>query len=113
MSQPRRGDVWLADMEPVRGHEQGGRRPVLIVSRDSFNGGPAGLVVVLPISGTRRDIPLTVLVDDPEGGLRHPSAVYCDGIRSISKRRLVECWGQVSAETLAAVEHRLRGLLVL
>jgi len=44
---PRRGEVWLADLGPTRGHEQAGRRPVLIISDDIFNRGPADLVEVL------------------------------------------------------------------
>ena len=52
MSSPARGEVWLADLNPVRGHEQAGRRPVLVVSEDLFNQGPAGLAVVLPLTST-------------------------------------------------------------
>ncbi len=43
MSAPGRGEVWLADLNPTRGHEQAGRRPVLVVSEDLFNRGPAGV----------------------------------------------------------------------
>lgn len=51
---PARGDIWLADLNPVRGHEQAGRRPVLVVSVDLFNQGRADLVVVLPVTSTIR-----------------------------------------------------------
>jgi len=40
--------MWLADLDPTRGHEQAGRRPVLVVSDDIFNRGPADLVIILP-----------------------------------------------------------------
>jgi len=43
---PGRGEVWLADLDPTRGHEQAGRRPVLVVSDDIFNRGPADLVII-------------------------------------------------------------------
>ncbi|MDX2212140.1 MAG: type II toxin-antitoxin system PemK/MazF family toxin [Oculatellaceae cyanobacterium bins.114] len=46
MAQLVRGQVWLADLNPVKGHEQAGKRPCLIISVDLFNQGPAGLVVV-------------------------------------------------------------------
>ncbi|OYV95604.1 MAG: growth inhibitor PemK, partial [Planctomycetia bacterium 21-64-5] len=49
-SQPVRGEVWTVNLDPVRGHEQAGTRPALIVSVNRFNHGPAGLVVVLPIT---------------------------------------------------------------
>ena len=55
MSAPGRGEVWLADLYPTRGHEQAGRRPVLVVSEDLFNRGPAGLVIVLPTTSTVRN----------------------------------------------------------
>jgi mRNA interferase MazF len=109
----QRGEVWTADLDPTFGHEQGGRRPVLIVSVDSFNAGLSGLVVVLPITSRQRPLPLHIPVDPPEGGLRLPSAILCDAIRSIDRRRLIDCWGTISAATLALVEDRLRRLLGL
>jgi mRNA interferase MazF len=113
MPEPQRGEVWLADLNPTRGQEQAGKRPVLIFSVDAFNQGPAELVVVLPITSTIRPIPLHVIVQPPEGGLKTRSRILTDAIRSISKDRLVERWGQVSEETMATVENRVRTLLGL
>jgi mRNA interferase MazF len=110
---PQRGEVWLADLDPTFGHEQGGRRPVLIISVDSFNAGLSGLVVVMPITSRVRPLPLHVPVNPPEGGLRLPSAILCDAIRSIDQRRLVDCWGAVSPVTMGLVEDCLRRLLGL
>jgi mRNA interferase MazF len=108
-----RGEIWLADLTPTRGHEQAGRRPVAILSEDSFNNGPSGLVVVLPITSTIRSIPSHVVVEPPEGGLRVRSAVICEAIRSISIDRLVERWGRLSGRSLARMEDVLRILLRL
>lgn len=93
MTPPSRGDLWLADLSPTRGHEQAGRRPVLVVSEDLFNRGPAGLVIVLPVSSTLRPVPSQVPVSAPEGGLKGRSAVLCEAIRPISTDRLVARWG--------------------
>lgn len=41
MADPIRGEIWLADLGPGRGHEQFGQRPVLVVSDDDFNAGLA------------------------------------------------------------------------
>ena len=49
----------------------------------------------------------------PEGGLRMPSAILCDAIRSIDQRRLIDCWGTVNVSTMSTVEDRLRRLLGL
>src|ERR1700751_1944254 len=105
---PQRGEVWLADLDPTFGHEQGGSRPVLVVSVDTFNAGRSGLVVVLPITSRARPLPLHVPINPPEGGLRIASAILCDAVRSIDRRRLSDCWGTVNAPTLALVEDALR-----
>lgn len=110
---PSRGEVWLVDLNPTRGHEQAGVRPGLVVSTDSFNQGPARLAVILPITTRSRGILLHVTVEPPEGGLRDRSFIKCEDIRSIAKERLTERWGVVSARTMAAVEDRLRILLQL
>jgi len=108
-----RGDIWLADLNPIRGHEQSGRRPVLVVSVDGFNQSRADLVVVIPITSTLRPIPFHVVVQPPEGGLTNPSALLCEAVRSISKQRLVTRWNAVSASTMSQVEDRLRILMGL
>ena len=83
MSAPARGEVWLADLNPVRGHEQAGRRPVLVVSEDLFNQGPAGLAIVLPMTSTIRNVPSHVPVSAPEGGVKTPDG---DPVRGRSLR---------------------------
>lgn len=113
MSAPIRGEVWLADLNPTRGHGQAGRRPVLVVSEDLFNRGPAGLAIVLPMTSTVRKVPSHVLVSPPEGGVKNRTAILCEGVRSVSTERLVVRWGAVGRETMAAVEDRLRILLRL
>jgi mRNA interferase MazF len=113
MAHSQRGEVWTVDFDPVRGHEQGGLRPALVVSTDSFNAGPAALMVVLPITSRGKGIRWHVAIDPPEGGLTVQSFVKCDNVRSISQARLSRHWGIVSAVTLKAVEDRLRILLDL
>ena len=113
MMQPSRGDIWLIDLEPTRGHEQGGQRPALVVSVDPFNHGPADLIVVLPITSRSKAIPFHVELSPPEGGLRVPSYVKCEDIRSVAKERLYQRWGAVSQTTIESVEDRLRILLGL
>jgi mRNA interferase MazF len=113
MAEPRRGEIWLAHLHPTRGREQTGRRPVLVLSADFFNAGPADLIVVLPLTSTQRDIPLHVKISKGDGGTRNDSAILCDAIRSISKDRLISKWGALSREAIAEVEDRLRILLDL
>jgi mRNA interferase MazF len=113
MTAPARGEVWYVDLNPVRGHEQAGRRPALVISATTFNEGPANLVVVLPMTTRDRNIPLQVAVEPPEGGLPRRSLVKCEDVRSVDRRRLTRRLGAVSQTTLEAVEMRLRALLGL
>ena len=108
-----REDVWLVDLNPVRGHEQAGKRPCLIISVDLFNQGASGLAVVLPITSKEKGIPFHVELNPPEGGLKVRSFIKCEDVRSISIERLENRWGTVSLETLAAIEDRLRILMGL
>jgi len=85
----------------------------VIVSLDSFNQGPAGLVVVLPLTTTYRGIPLQVEVQPPDGGVRRRSFIKCEDVRSLSSERLMERWGALSAHVMAEVADRLRILLQL
>ncbi len=52
ITKPSRGQIWLVDLNPTRGHEQAAKRPCLVVSVDLFNQGASGLAVVLPITSS-------------------------------------------------------------
>jgi mRNA interferase MazF len=80
---------------------------------DLFNEGPAGLVVVLPITTKAKGIPFHAEINIPEGGLTQQSFIKCEDIRSVAKERLFKKVGRVSDETIKAVEDRLRILLNL
>jgi mRNA interferase MazF len=113
MSKIVRGEIWLMDLNPVRGREQAGKRPCLVISVDRFNQSPADLVVILPITSKDKQIPWHVKVQPPEGGLTMDSCIKCEDVRSISIDRLERKYGNVSSETLAVVENRLRLLMGL
>jgi mRNA interferase MazF len=111
---PSRSEIWLAELDtrpPARGHEQAGRRPVLVLSVDKFNHGPAGLVIVLPITSKAKGIPFHIQLDPPEAGLKQKSFIKCEDIRSIAKERLIKKWGTVKANTLISVEDSLKIIL--
>ncbi|MEK7396415.1 MAG: type II toxin-antitoxin system PemK/MazF family toxin [Candidatus Poribacteria bacterium] len=113
MLQPSRGEIWLINLDPTKGHEQSGIRPSLIISTDHFNLGPAELIVVAPVTTAQKSIPLHVEINPPEGGLKKRSFIKCDSIRSVTKERLIERWGVVSDITMLKVEKCLRILLEL
>ncbi|MEW6735431.1 MAG: type II toxin-antitoxin system PemK/MazF family toxin [Acidobacteriota bacterium] len=110
---PSRGEIWMGDLESGRGHEQAGRRPLLIISDSTYNRGPASLVIVLPITSKAKNIASHIAIVPPEGGLKVPSFIMCEAIRSISKERLTGWLGTVSNATLSAVEAKLKAILCL
>jgi mRNA interferase MazF len=101
-----RGDIWLAGLDPVLPGEQGGTRPVVIVSGDAFNAWPVGLVVVVPV--TTRDRGFSHHVAIVGGGLDRPSFVMPEYVRSISQRRLRHRMGRTELLTMGAVDEWLR-----
>ena len=108
-----RGEVRPADLDPVLGREQAGRRPVLIVSDDHLNRSAAGIVIALPITGTDRGIAAHVPIRPGEAGLTKPSVIMTDQVRTLSRRRPARRLGPVSPATMARVEDCLRVVLGL
>ena len=113
MDHPKRGDVWFANFDPTRGHEQSGNRPCLVVSVDAFNASAADLLIVVPITSQDKGIRSHVRIDPPEGGLKKVSYAKCEDIRSIARERLSKRWGRIHERTMSDVEIRLRILLGL
>jgi mRNA interferase MazF len=104
---PKQGEVWWIDLEPVRGHEQGKKRPCLVVSSNAFNAIPHGLVWVVPVSSGPRRHNLTVEVIPPEGGMKVTSAVLCHQLRTVSFGRMDKRAGTVSPVTMREVMRRV------
>lgn len=108
---PKQGEVWWIDLEPVRGHEQGKKRPCLVVSDNVFNAIPHGLVWVVPVSSSPRRHNLTVEITAPEGGMKVASAVLCHQLRTVSIERLDRRTGAVSPLTMREVMRRVALIL--
>jgi mRNA interferase MazF len=109
----RRGEIWLLDFGEPIGTEQAGRRPAVVVSDDEMNDGPSGLVIVLPITSTRRELPSHVELDDLTAGLDEISYAKCEDIKSVSTRRLIARLGVAPPPAMFAIEQVLRVLLTL
>lgn len=110
---PRRQEIWLASLSPTRGHEQSGTRPVLVVSHDNLNAGPAELCIVIPITSKIRNIPSHIRMEHLEGGLQRESAALCEAIHSVSRLRLIRRIGRIEDSTMSRIDDVLRILLVL
>lgn len=105
-STPERGEVWFAALDPVIAGEQGGSRPVLVVSPEAFNRWPVALVVVVPI--TTRDRGFDHHIPIAEGGIDRASFAMPEYVRAVSQRRLSRRLGRVQASTRDDVDAWLR-----
>jgi len=97
-----RGDIVWAELDPVVGHEQAGRRPVLILSQDVFNE-RSGTVIAVALTSHEpaAGFPLTLELS----GARLPKRSWAkiSQIRTLSTRRLRGKLGRVSPEQIAQV----------
>jgi mRNA interferase MazF len=102
----KRGDIYLADLDPTKGSEQAGTRPVLVFQHDTLNK-VTRTVVVVPFTKTLRmaHLPSCVLVPAGEGGLRYDSVALCHQIRALDKSGLLTCWGTLPSIRLAEIER--------
>jgi mRNA interferase MazF len=103
--------VFMADLNPVIGSEQQGRRPVLVISDETTNT-VMPVVTILPVTSLkkgRRLYPNEALLKKGVAGLDADSIVLAHQIRTISKQRLTLCLGEVSdADLQASINDALR-----
>lgn len=111
---PERWSVWLANLDPVIGSEQGKTRPVLVLSDTKLNQ-ILPVVNVLPITSrkhNRRIYPNEGLIPAGVAGLDVESIVLCYQIRTLDKQRIIKCLGalgeaKLRTEILAALRFQL------
>jgi mRNA interferase MazF len=105
-----RGDIRWADLNPVIGSEQGGLRPVLVLSHNVFNE-RSGTVIAVAITSQppRAGFPLTMELGDP--GLPKKSWVKISQIRTLSVKRIRSKIGRASEEELALVIDGLNEIM--
>ncbi len=104
MRQPRTGEVYLADLEPVRGSEQGLKRPVIIFQNpDLARHTSTRLAIPLTSNLGRLGWPGTCSIRRGEAGLPQESVALAFQMRSVDSVRLGRLYGRVSAATLEAV----------
>ena len=111
---PRRGDIYFADLDPVFGSEQGGRRPVLIIQNDIGNEhSPAVIVAAITSAPAKMSFPVDVMVTSPGSGLIKGSRILLSQIRTIDKRRLGDYVGRLDAAHMSQIDEALKISLAL
>jgi mRNA interferase MazF len=101
---PERWSVWLANLDPVVGSEQGKTRPVLVISDTRLNQ-ILPVINVLPLTSRkphRRIYPNEALLPAGAAGLIAESIVLCYQIRTLDKQRLIKSFGVLADSNLRA-----------
>lgn len=101
----------MVDLDPAVGHEQGERRPFVLVSIGPMNRSAARMAIGIPLTTTDRGNELHVRLDPPEAGLSRISFALPEMVRSISLQRLQRKLGFASPDTVEAIAKRV-GILI-
>ena len=109
----RRGEIWLTDLEPIRGAEASKRRPAVIVSNDHANRRAEqlgrGVVTVVPVtSNVSRVLPFQVLLSEGGTGLDLPSKALAEQVRSVDVSRLTARLGHAPPTAVVELDAALR-----
>ena len=104
-------EIWYADLNPVKGSEQKGYRPVVIISGDLVNT-YLQIVIACPLTSKIKNYKGNVVLKPTEmNGLPRSSEIMIFHIRSISKDRLVKKTGSITADELAILKRGLNDIL--
>jgi mRNA interferase MazF len=106
----RRGDVYLARLNPTQGAEISGERPVVVVSRDAINRS-SPIVVVVPVTGRENKAtpyPSQVELQAGDGGLTKDSMALGEQIRAIHASRLTKQLGSLSPNSMVKLGAALK-----
>lgn len=113
----RRGEVYWADLAPRSGSKQSGRRPVIVMSHDGFNGVPAWKsIIVVPITTSTsqgKRGPTVVQLPGGVGGLPKASFAVCHQVTTLDRAKLSRRLGVLSPETLLDVGEGLKAAMDL
>ena len=104
-------EIWYADLNPVKGSEQKGYRPVVIVSGDLLNT-YLKVVIACPLTSKIKEYKGNIVLEpNTENGLSQRSEVMVFQIRSISKERLVSKLGTITKAELSELKQGLGDIL--
>lgn len=104
-------EIWLSDLNPVRGSEQKGVRPVVIISGNAMND-HLGICIVCPLSSVVKNYAgCLVLFKDETNGLEQDSEIITFQVRTVSKERLIRKLGTITPDQLEILRKGLNEIL--
>lgn len=104
--------MWI-ELDPVRGREQSGRRPALVVASDLYLEQANTLMVIVPATTTARGWPNHIPLRGPQLGLSRATFAMTEQHRTVTRDRVVGHIGTVDAQTMREVDQWLRDFLAL
>lgn len=105
----KRGQIYIADLTDVKGSEQGGYRPVLIIQNDIGNRYSPTVIVACITSRVKNNMPThAMLIDEFREGLDKDSVILLEQIRTLDKRRLRKYIGTISSSEMDKVNEALK-----
>lgn len=108
---PKRGEIFVANLNPAFGREIHKKRPVLVISKNILNQ-ILPTVIIVPLSSiVPQFIGPDVVKVNSQKGLDKPSAIIINQLRSIDKDRLVKKVGRLSKTNLEQVEEAIKTVL--
>jgi mRNA interferase MazF len=110
MARILRGDILWADLDPVRGREQAGRRPVLVLSHDIFNE-RSGTVIAVVLTSQEPKVGYPLALEVRSVPLPKRSWVKISQIRTLSTERLRGRLGRLSPEELQIIVEGLNEII--
>lgn len=108
----KRGDIFLADLNPIIGTEQSGIRPVLIIQIDKANKASPHTIIIPFTSKIRKAVlPCHAKFKKGTGGLKEDSILLCEQIRVIDKQRLIRKLGSIDENHITKAINTLKIIL--
>ncbi len=110
----KRGDIFLANLEPTRGSEQGGIRPVLIIQNDISNKhSPVTIIAAITSKIFQKEYSTNLFISKNESGLDKDSTIMLNQIRTIDNSRLIKKIGLLDNFNINKVDLAIKISLAL
>lgn len=105
----KKGDIFLANLEPITGSEQGGIRPCLIIQNNYGNKySPVTIIAAITSKIFSKELPTNVFISKKDSSLEKDSTILLNQIRTIDKRRIIKKLGSLDISLMNKVDMAIR-----
>lgn len=105
----KRGDIFLVNLEPIKGSEQGGIRPVLIIQNNIYNKySPVTIIAAITSKIYDKEYPTNVFISKQVSKLNKDSTILLNQIRTIDKKRIIKKISSLPEEVIWKIDMALK-----